>query len=391
MADNKRDYYEVLGVPKNADEAAIKRAYRTLAKKYHPDANPGDQEAEAKFKEASEAYAVLIDPDKRAKYDQFGHAAFDGAGAGGFDMNSAEFSDIFSDIFGDLFGGGGFGGFGGFSGFGGFGSRGRSYGGPMQGANTRARIRISFKEAIIGVTKKLEINLKEACPDCGGSGAKKGTSPVTCSQCGGSGQVTMTQQTIFGMSQTVRVCPSCSGSGKIIKEKCPGCGGGGYIARRQQVEVSIPAGIDDGQSVRIRGKGEPGQNGGPFGDLLVEVRVAEDPHFAREDTDIFSAVHLSFAQAALGDTIRIPTVDGEVEYELKGGTQPGTRIRLRGKGVPYLRQPGIRGDHYVTFFVDVPQKMNKEQKEALLAFDAAMGGKLSGGEEGGKKKKGFFK
>ena len=213
---------------------------------------------------------------------------------------------------------------------------------------------------------------------------------MTCSQCGGSGQVTMTQQTIFGMSQTVRACPSCSGSGKIIKEKCPGCGGGGYIAKRQQVEVSIPAGIDDGQSVRIRGKGEPGTGGGPFGDLLVEVRVAEDPNFAREDTDIFSGVNISFAQAALGDTIRIPTVDGEVEYELKAGTQPGTRIRLRGKGVPYLRQPSVRGDHYVTFFVQVPQKMSKEQKEALMAFDAAMGGKLSGGD-GSKKKKGIFK
>ena len=387
MADTKRDYYEVSGIPRTATEDEIKRAYRKLAKKYHPDVNPGDKDAEAKFKEASEAYAVLIDPEKKAKYDQFGHAAFDGTGGVSYDYNSADFSDIFSDLFGDLFGGGGFGGFGGFGG-----TRTRTRGGPVQGANTRARIRITFKEAITGCEKELELNLKEACPECGGSGAKKGTSPVTCTQCGGSGQITMTQQTIFGMSQTVRACPTCSGTGRVIKDKCPKCSGSGYVSRRQKVQVSVPAGIDDGQSIRIRGKGEPGANGGPFGDLLVEVRVAEDPVFAREDTDIFSAVNISYAQAALGDTIRIPTVDGEVEYELKPGTQPGTRIRLRGKGVPYLRQNNVRGDHYVTFLVRVPEKMNREQKEALLAFDAAMGGGLSGGDgPGPKKKKNIFR
>ncbi len=380
MAENKRDYYEVLGIQKTATDAEIKHAYRVLAKKYHPDANPGDKEAEAKFKEASEAYAVLIDPDKRSKYDQFGHAAFDGsAGAGGFDFNSVDFSDIFGgDFFRDIFSG--------FGGFGGFGSS-RGYSSSAQGAHVRARTRITFKEAITGVEKELELNLKESCPECGGSGCKPGTSPVKCTQCGGKGQVTVSQQTLFGMSQSIRVCPSCGGSGKIIKDKCPKCGGSGAVSRRQKVQVTIPAGIDDGQSIRIRGKGEPGVNGGPWGDLLVEVRVADDPRFIREDTDIYSTVEISFAQAAMGDTLRIPTVDGEVEYDLKPGTQPGTRIRLRGKGVPFLRQNGVRGDHYVTFTVKVPERLNREQKEALTAFDEAMGGSLSAS----KKKKGRFR
>ena len=251
------------------------------------------------------------------------------------------------------------------------------------------RTRISFKEAITGVEKELELNLKEPCPDCKGSGAKPGTTPATCSQCGGTGHVTVTQRTLFGMGQTMRVCPSCSGSGKIIKEKCQKCGGNGYVSRRQKVKVQIPAGIDDGQSIRIRGKGEPGINGGPYGDLLVEVAVSEDPRFIRKETDIYSTVELSFAQAALGDTIRIPTVHGDVEYEVKAGTQPGTRIRLRGKGVPYVRQENVKGDHYVTFTVKVPERMNKEQKEALMAYDAAMGGH-AGGPDGKKKKNRFL-
>ena len=382
MAETKRDYYEVLGVAKDADDGTLKKAYRALAKKYHPDTNPGDKEAEAKFKEASEAYAVLIDPHKRKKYDQFGHAAFDGgAGGGGFDFNGADMGDIFGDIFGDLFGGG----FGGFGGFGG----GRRANAPMKGESLRTSVRISFEEAISGVEKELDMNLKDECKTCGGSGAKPGTSPVTCTKCGGSGQVTVTQQTMFGVMQNRRVCPECGGKGKIIKEKCSDCRGTGYILRRQKVQISIPAGIDNGQSIRIRGKGEPGINGGERGDLLVEIIVSDHPSFVRNDTDIYSEVPISFVQEALGDTIRIKTVDGEVEYDLKAGTQTGTRIRLRGKGVPYLRNKNLRGDHYVTFTVKVPEKLSAEQKEALRAFDDAMKGHPHSPE--GKKKKGFFK
>lgn len=338
MAD-KRDYYEVLGVDKNADDATLKKAYRKLAKKYHPDMNPGDKEAEAKFKEATEAYSVLSDADKRRQYDQFGHAAFEnggggaGGGFGGFDFGG-DMGDIFGDIFGDLFGGGG--------------GRRRANNGPMKGANLRAAVNIMFQEAITGCDKELEINLKDPCKKCNGTGAKPGTSPETCKKCNGSGQVVMTQQSMFGMVRNVTVCPDCQGTGKIIREKCPDCRGTGFTSSRKKIQVSIPAGIDDGQSIRIRDKGEPGTNGGPRGDLLVEVRVARHPVFAREDMNIFSSANISFAQAALGGKIRIPTVDGDVEYEVKPGTQPNTRIRLKGKGVPSLRNKNIRGDHYVT-------------------------------------------
>lgn len=372
MAEGKRDYYEVLGVPRSANEASIKQAYRNLAKKYHPDANPGDKEAEAKFKEASEAYAVLIDGEKRARYDQFGHAAFDGAAGGpGFDFNSAAFTDIFGDLFGSLFGGG----------FGGFGSRssggGAAQAGVAQGAHLRARLTITLLEAIQGTKKTLDLTLKEPCGTCGGSGAKPGTSPVGCKECGGSGRITVAQRTLFGITQAVRVCPGCNGSGKTIKEKCPGCSGKGYQSRRQKVQVVIPAGIEDGKSVRIKGKGEPGTGGGPWGDLLVEVRIAEDPRFVRQENHILSEMTISMTQAALGDLIRIPTVDGDVEYELSAGTQPGTRIRLRGKGVPYLRQPGLRGDQLVTFRVKVPESLNQKQRDALEAFDQALGGTMN--------------
>ncbi len=384
MAETKRDYYEVLGVSKTASDDEIKKAYRSLAKKYHPDMNPGDKDAEAKFKEASEAYAILIDPEKRRQYDQFGMAAFDPSmgGGGGFDFNSSDMGDIFGDIFRDLFGGG----FGGFGGFGGSRSS-RSANAPQKGANTRSTVRISFMEAMTGVTKQLEINLKERCPDCGGSGCKAGTSPSACSECGGSGTVTVTQRTIFGMAQSRRSCPTCGGSGKVIKDKCGKCYGTGYVTKRSRIDAEIPAGIDDGEGIRIFGKGEPGVNGGDFGDLLLTVRVSEHPVFQRNEYNIFTDVALSYAQAALGDTLRLDTIDGQVEYELKAGTQPGTRIRLKGKGVPVPRQ-NMRGDHYVTFSVKVPDKLTKEQKEALQAFDEAMGGTLQTGE---KKKKGLFK
>ena len=378
MAETKRDYYEVLGVPKDADEAALKKAYRVLAKKYHPDANPGDKEAEAKFKEASEAYSVLSDPEKRRKYDQFGHAAFEGGaggagGYGGFDFNGADMGDIFGDIFGDFFGGG-------------RSAYGRSSNGPMRGANLRTGVRITFEEAIFGCEKEIELTLKDECPKCHGTGAKPGTSPVTCPKCNGKGKIVYTQQSFFGQVQNVQTCPDCRGTGKIVKEKCPDCYGTGYISSKKKIQVKIPAGIDNGQSIRIAGRGEPGTNGGERGDLLVEVTVSRSPVFMRQETSIFSTVPISFATAALGGPIKIKTVDGEVEYEVKPGTQTDTKVRLRGKGVPSLRNKNIRGDHYVTLVVTVPEKLNEEQKEALKRFDDAMKGIAP--EEG--KKKGFF-
>lgn len=379
MAETKRDYYEVLGVPKDADEAALKKAYRVLAKKYHPDANPGDKEAEAKFKEASEAYSVLSDPEKRRKYDQFGHAAFEGGaggagGYGGFDFNGADMGDIFGDIFGDFFGGG-------------RSAYGRSSNGPMRGANLRTGVRITFEEAIFGCEKEIELTLKDECPKCHGTGAKPGTSPVTCPKCNGKGKIVYTQQSFFGQVQNVQTCPDCRGTGKIVKEKCPDCYGTGYISSKKKIQVKIPAGIDNGQSIRIAGKGEPGTNGGERGDLLVEVTVSRSPVFMRQETSIFSTVPISFATAAIGGPIKIKTVDGEVEYEVKPGTQTDTKVRLRGKGVPSLRNKNIRGDHYVTLVVTVPEKLTEEQKEALKRFDDAM----KGISPEPKKKRGLFK
>jgi molecular chaperone DnaJ len=380
MAENKRDYYEVLGVDRGADDATIKKAYRQLAKKYHPDMNPGDKEAEKKFKEASEAYAVLSDAEKRRQYDQFGHAAFEqgGGGAGGFggfDFSGADMGDIFGDIFGDLFGGGR--------------SR-RANNGPMKGANVRAAVRITFEEAVFGCEKQLELNLKDECMTCHGTGAKPGTSPETCPKCGGKGQVVYTQQSLFGTVRNVQTCPDCNGTGKIVKDKCPDCHGSGYITNRKTISVTIPAGIDNGQSIRIREKGEPGVNGGPRGDLLVEVQVERHPIFQRQDTDIYSTAPITFAQAALGGQIHITTVDGDMTYEIKPGTQTDTKIRLKGKGVPYLRNKNLRGDQYVTLVVQVPTKLNDEAKEYLRKYDEAAGGKINENKQDKPKKKSFM-
>ena len=386
MAESKRDYYEVLGVGRDADDAAIKKAYRALAKKYHPDMNPGDADAEKKFKEASEAYAVLSDPDKRRQYDQFGHAAFEGGaggagGFGGFDFNGADFSDIFGDIFGDLFGGGGRRG-------------GRANNGPMKGSNIRKSIRITFEEAVFGCEKELDLVLKDPCSTCNGTGAKPGTSPETCPKCGGKGQVVYTSQSFFGTVQNVQTCPNCGGSGKVIKEKCTSCSGTGFTSSRKKIQVSIPAGIDNGQSVRIREKGEPGANGGPRGDLLVEVNVSSHPIFQRQDMHIFSTVPISFAQAALGGDVRVPTVDGDVIYTVKPGTKTDTKVRLKGKGVPSLRNAQVRGDHYVTLVIQTPEKLSAEAKEALRKFDLLAGNTLnqetSEDGKGKGKKKGFM-
>ncbi len=373
----KRDYYEVLGVERNASDSELKSAYRKLAKKYHPDMNPGDKEAEVKFKEASEAYSVLSDAEKRRQYDQFGHSAFEGgAGGGGFDFSGMDMGDIFGDIFGDFFGG-----------------RSRTQrSGPMKGQNIRTSVRITFEEACFGTEREVDISFKEECKSCHGSGAKAGTSPVTCSKCGGKGQVVFSQQSLFGMVQNVQTCPDCRGTGKIIKERCPDCSGSGYISRRKKISVKIPAGIDDGQCVRNRELGEPGVNGGPRGDLLVEVVVSRHPIFQRQGTDIYSSAPITFAQAALGGDVRIKTVDGEVEYTVKPGTQTDTRVRLRNKGVPSLRNRQVRGDHYVTLVVQVPTKMTGEQKDLLRQFDEAMYGKAEDQTEGdsGEKKKGMF-
>ena len=377
----KRDYYEVLGVAKDADDAAIKKAYREIAKKYHPDINPSAEAAEI-FKEASEAYSVLSDKEKRAQYDQFGHAAFDGSGGGyggGFSGFSGDMGDIFGDIFGDLFGGG----------------RSRRNDGPMKGANLRTAVRITFDESVKGCEKELKLNLKDPCPTCHGSGAKPGTSPITCPKCQGRGQITITQQSMFGMVRNVQVCPDCHGSGKIIKDKCPDCRGTGYQTKLKTIQVTIPAGIDNGQSIRIRDKGEPGTNGGPRGDLLVEVNVARHPIFQRQDMNIYSTAPITYAQAALGGEVKLNTVDGEVLYEVKPGTQTDTRIRLKGKGVPSLRNKNVRGDHYVTLVVQVPTNLNEDAKEALRKFDEACGNRPAGSvgdstEKSEKKKKSFM-
>ncbi len=365
MADQKRDYYEVLGVSKTASDAELKKAYRQLAKKYHPDMNPGDKEAEAKFKEATEAYSILSDAEKRKMYDQFGHAAFEngGAGDGGFGgFSGFDFSgDIFGDIFGDLFGGGR--------------SSRRAANAPARGANLRARLHITFEEAVTGCKKKIELSYKDTCKTCSGSGAKPGTSPETCSKCNGTGQVTMVQQSLFGAVRQVTTCPQCNGKGKTIKEKCSDCRGTGFISTKKQIEVSVPAGIDSGQSIRVRENGEPGINGGPRGDLLVEIYVSENPQYQRNGSDLYSVKYISYPTAALGGDIKIATPYGEENYNVKAGTQTDTQIRLRGKGMPSVRNENIKGDLFVKLIVEVPTKLTEEQKEILKAFEDSCNGK----------------
>ncbi len=355
MAD-KRDYYEVLGVSKGVSDDELKKAYRKVAKKYHPDLHPGDAEAEAKFKEVNEAYSVLSDADKRAKYDAYGHAGVDpnfGAGGGGF--GGFDFGDL-GDIFGDIFGGG-FGGFGG----------GARRNGPRRGADIRKVIDVTFEEAVFGAKKKINLTKQETCDTCGGSGAKPGTSPVTCQKCGGTGQVKTQARTPFGVMTNVGTCPHCHGSGKVISDPCRDCRGTGKVKKPSVVEITIPEGADNGVTLQLSGKGEPGERGGAPGDLLVTIRVAPHKLFEREGINLYLDMPITFVQAALGATIKVPTVDGTVEYDIPEGTQSETVFKLRGKGVPELRGRG-RGDLFVKVKVEVPQNLTAKQKEILSEF-----------------------
>ena len=359
----KRDYYEVLGVRKDATADEIKKAYRKVTKENHPDLHPGDKACEERFKEANEAYEVLSDEEKRKKYDQYGHAAFDpnagfGGGFDGFGGGFGDFSDIFSS-FGDIFG---------------FGSstQTRNPNAPRRGDNIRTQLNISFEEAAFGCEKELNIPRVETCPDCNGNGCAPGTTPEICPDCNGSGQVRTTQRTPFGMAQTMSACSKCRGTGKIIHQPCKSCRGAGYIRRQHKINVKVPAGIDDGQAIPLRGKGNAGANGGPAGDIYISIIVRPHALFEREGTSVYLTQDISYPEAALGAEAEVPTLDGKVKLTIPEGTQPGAVFRLRGKGVPYLRGNG-RGDQFVTVDITVPKNLNSHQKEALRAYAEAMG------------------
>lgn len=378
MAD-KKDYYEVLGLQKGATDAEIKKAYRKLAKQYHPDLNPDDPTAAEKFKEINEANQVLSDPDKRAKYDQFGFAGVDpsygGGGAGGAWTGGFDGVDL-GDIFADIFGGGGFGGFG---------SSSARANGSRRGDDIVVALDISFMEACKGVSHDISINRAEECPDCKGSGAEAGTSPKTCPDCKGKGFVTVQQRSMFGMMQSQRPCSKCGGKGKIIEKPCTKCRGKGSVSMKKTVSVKVPAGIDDGMTLNVRGQGNVGSNGGSRGDLKVRISVRKDPVFTREDYNIRIDFPITYSQAALGAEIEVPTIDGAVTYTVPAGTQPGTVFRLRGKGVQKLQQSaGSRGDQFVTINVEVPKNLTKKQKDALEAFEATLD------EKNYEKRKSFF-
>ncbi|WP_101910728.1 molecular chaperone DnaJ [Marasmitruncus massiliensis] len=377
MAD-KRDYYEVLGVSKDASADDLKRAYRKLAKQYHPDMNPGDKTAEAKFKEVNEAYEVLNDPAKRQRYDQFGHAGIDpsyGAGGGGFGgaggFGGFDVGDIFESFFG-----GGFGGFGGSN-------RTRNPNAPIRGNDINVTIGLSFMEAAKGCKQKIQIQRLEQCETCGGTGAKKGTSPETCSECGGTGQVKVQQRTPIGIIQTTRTCTRCNGKGKVIKEPCSSCRGMGRVRHSRTLEVSVPAGIDDGQTFMLRGQGDQGINGGPAGDVNIMVTLRPDELFERDGFDVWCDIPITFSQAVLGDEITVPTIDGKVKYEVPEGTQSGTVFRLRNKGIQYVNGRG-RGDQYVKVNIEVPRNLSSKQKDVLKDFE-----KLSS-DKNYEKRKTFF-
>ena len=361
MAEQKRDYYEVLGITKGASEDEIKKAYKKMARKYHPDLNPGDKEAEEKFKEVNEAYEVLSDPDKKARYDQYGHAGVDpnfGAGGAGFD-GSFDFGDL-GDIFGSFFGGG----------FGG--GRRTNPNAPQRGESIRMSLSISFEEAAFGCEKEVTVDRMEQCGACHGSGCAPGTSPEVCPDCHGSGQVQVRRQTPMGVFASTSPCPKCGGKGQIIHQPCKDCHGTGSARKRKTIQASIPAGIDNGQTISIRGQGNAGKNGGPAGDLLITITIRPHELFRREGTSVLCEAPITFAQAVLGAELVIPTIDGKVKYDLPEGTQSGTTFRLKGKGIPSINGHG-RGDQYVTVYIETPRNLNKEQKEALRKFAETMG------------------
>ena len=366
----KRDYYEVLGLQKGASEDEIKKAYRKLAKENHPDLHPGDRACEERFKEIGEAYEVLSDPEKKERYDQYGHAAFDpNSGFGGGFGDFGDFGDL-GDILGNIFGGG----------FG-FGGAARSRTAPQKGESLRVRLAIGFEEAAFGCAKEITIPRIEDCEDCGGTGCKSGTSAESCPDCGGTGQVRVQQRTPFGVMASTADCRRCGGTGKLIKDPCPKCSGKGKVRRQRTISVNIPAGIDDGQTISLRGQGHAGVNGGPKGDLLITVSVRAHPLFERDGSSILYEMPISFVQAALGAEVEVPTLDGKVKYTIPEGTQTGTTFRLRGKGIPYLNGSS-RGDQYVTVNIETPKNLTKEQKELLRKF-----GEATGGGEGVKGKK----
>jgi molecular chaperone DnaJ len=370
---NKRDYYEVLGVEKNASDSDIKKAYRKMAKQYHPDVNSGDTVAEAKFKEVNEAYQILSDSQKRAQYDQFGHAGTDpnGFGGGGFN-GDFDFGGI-GDIFESFFGGSGFGG----------GRSGRSKNGPQKGADLKYAMEIAFEEAAFGVEREISINRMENCATCSGSGSKPGTSHTTCKHCNGTGQVQYKQSTPFGQFVNIKACDVCRGEGRIITDPCQTCNGKGKIRKSVKIKINVPAGIDDGQTISLRGEGEPGSKGGPSGDLFISIRVKPHALFQRQGNDVVCDIPITFVQAVLGAELEVPTLDGKVKYSIPEGTQTGSVFRLRSKGIPFLRGNG-RGDQYVKVNVEVPKKLNEKQKNILKEF-----AEISG-DEHHEQRKGFF-
>lgn len=382
MPEQKRDYYEVLGVSRGASDDELKKAYRKLAKQYHPDLNPDDKVAEAKFKEINEAYEILSDKDKRSRYDQFGHAGVDpnfgaggpggyGGGFGGFDMGDIDLGDIFGSFFGGGFGGG---------------AQRANPNAPKKGDTLRAAVTITFEEAAFGCEKEIVLTRSETCDTCKGSGCAAGTAAEVCPDCHGTGTIRIQRGGGAFTFATSAPCSRCQGSGKIIHQPCHDCHGSGQVRKQRKITVSIPAGIDNGQAISLRGQGGAGKNGGPAGDLLISVTVKPSDKFRRDGTAVYLEQNVTFAQAALGAKLTIPTIDGDVEYTMPEGTQPGTTFRLRGKGIPSVNGRG-RGDQFVTVRVRVPTALSHEQKEALKAYAAAMGEAEAAGETGGK---GFF-
>jgi molecular chaperone DnaJ len=349
---DKRDYYDVLGVPRSAGDDELKKAYRKLAKQHHPDLNPGNKEAETKFKEANEAYAVLSDQEKRKVYDQFGHAGLEGQGFGG--AGGAGFDIDLEDLFGSFFGG-----------FGGS----RKRGGPQHGSNLKYRMNLDFMEAAFGVDRQINVNKDDHCDTCHGTGSRDGSTPDKCTTCQGTGQVSSRQQTMFGAVMTSRPCPTCGGKGTVVKDPCPACSGRGRRQKTKNLNVKIPAGVNDGEMLTMRGEGEPGTMGGPYGDLYIEIHIKPHPVFQRDGFNTFCEMPITFPQAALGADLEIPTIDGPYAFHLKEGTQPGDTFTIRGKGIPHLNRANMRGDHIFRVILEVPRHLDDSQKEQLRQFE----------------------